>query len=320
MAAEATPKFPCVLLAFQETREYLRVSGEAATPEDKDRAVTEMITMVCKGGQLSMAEASKLIEVVNHESLDSARRNQVIQAVNKNVVGASRKTVKERQENQVCWHFHKYCNAEFWAEVSDPEANWQKVAQTVSGYMEKLGLLWPTDPTILQITCAIVLARAPPNQSFMANPMDIYNKKDAIKKEYKLIRKSVKMPHHGLITHYPETPSEIKALSEVVYENAFPSGSVVVPSPVEDVLVNRLRMRMACRSNHSAIKDHRALNVSSGAEPFNEAWAPGSARQRGAAKGRKARHDVARRNTARHGQACKATRGHAHSNRHPEAL
>ena len=105
MAGQPTPKFPCVLLAFQETREHLRISGEAATPEDKDRAVTEMITMVCKGGQLSMAEASKLIEVVNHESLDSARRNQVIQAVNKNVVGASRKTVKERQENQVCLAF-----------------------------------------------------------------------------------------------------------------------------------------------------------------------------------------------------------------------
>eukprot|EP00959_Pyramimonas_sp_CCMP1952_P361569 7572390-Pyramimonas_sp.AAC.1 len=115
-----------------------------------------------------MKEASALIETVNHDSLDAARRIKVIQAVNSRVVGVStdQKKNKDRQDNQVRWHFHNYCNAEFWATVRDPQADWNAVAQAVGNCMEKLGLLWPTDPTVLQITCSIVAARAPPNRAF----------------------------------------------------------------------------------------------------------------------------------------------------------
>eukprot|EP00959_Pyramimonas_sp_CCMP1952_P167583 3502507-Pyramimonas_sp.AAC.1 len=79
-----------------------------------------------------MKEASALIETANQNSLDAARRIKGIQAVNSKVVGVStvQKKNKDRQDNQACWHFHNYCNAEFWATVRDPLADWNTVAQT----------------------------------------------------------------------------------------------------------------------------------------------------------------------------------------------
>eukprot|EP00959_Pyramimonas_sp_CCMP1952_P378402 7926972-Pyramimonas_sp.AAC.1 len=115
--------------------------------------------------------------------------------------------------------------------------------------------------------------------------MDIYNKKAAIEKEYKLLRRRVKMPRHGIVNNYPTTPSELKVMSEVVYNNAFPAGgSDVVACAVEDLLVNRLRMRMACRSNRSSIKDTWASNAK-GAHTPRRAWAPKSARKHDSAHG-----------------------------------
>lgn len=145
--------------ALRDVVDYINVSAannSALTADAARRMVEDTLAMA---HQIPHAEATRCLMTLSTAALFSASDkaafaasiNQKVAAYQAVPVSGTQTPTPARQRNQTCITIHNYLTCELWEMMSDTRFSWEAVKHGIVDRLSQLGLLFPSEQTLLTL-------------------------------------------------------------------------------------------------------------------------------------------------------------------------
>ncbi|CAK0889824.1 unnamed protein product [Prorocentrum cordatum] len=235
-----------------------------------DQGLELMKTALTNAAALALSEATGILNIIRSSPFNAAQRAELsemessrVQAHQLQSSARDRAAVFRRepapagrQRGQTCHTFQTYVTEKMWQLFKEPRTTWDQALQAIAQRCDQLGLVHPTEPTMVHMWSVFALCRVQSDDEIdvVLGPAECLRKKNDIADELTLLKRRHRLRHWGVLQHYPSTCEELRATSPTVYQKAYPEGALPATCPLNQITIEVLGSRLPCRVSRGSVR------------------------------------------------------------------
>ena len=257
-----------LLLCFKQA--HSDPGAAAAVKQMEDKVTSEMESELLQHSSISVADSTAIIKMIAGSSLSLKNRTKVLNTVTPRVDLASAAPASKNKDGpgsgNTAYSSHyslqNFFTQEQWALISNrviPEAT---RCHTLTKTALAIGTCNPCEKTFVHWASILMMAEAP-TAHLNPDPAFCHRLTEKLKTHFRtsrdLRRKAKRIsgtePPTGPL---PDTPEQLQSASPEKYELLYPGSSAdaglgPVPSPIDPLALEELRVSMPCRTTHHTV-------------------------------------------------------------------
>ena len=266
--------------AFSEKLEYLKVIEGQVSPENFEKSIgaaqRQLESALSGVVNISTSDAVKLLGMLRESPFPQHSRDVLVgvidakQSLGRSLAPAGRGGPRPAQTCSMFWAFVPMA---MWELIANRMIAYETNLNMVCRFMERLGLVYASESTYVEIASALYLCANPRCQPSSITERDrsvMWSLKEDLKRVVRAFRGRTKLPHHGKILVYPTSPEDLQNTNPDLYDLAYGvgSGNVVPDSsqrcPVDGDMVTLMSGRLAHRKSHSSMNKGGGIRLLQG--------------------------------------------------------
>ena len=256
-----------VQASFDGVLAHMRASVAIHGVADTDQSKARVMSLLAGAPSVTVSAATEMLQALATSVFPQSDKAEIANVINEKiaqVITPSAAAVAPplvlasgpppRQFNQSCLFFQRFLDEACWQVLTDPASSWQRILVAIGRRCQALGLLWPTETTLLQMWCVVLATRTPAGSQIAIDPVAAWEKKREIKEHLEGLRGlGLRQGHFGQVKDYPSNPADLQTTHPQTYDQAYPSGSTPQPCPTDETLISVARHYLPCRSSHRSL-------------------------------------------------------------------